>query len=304
MRKTPYTEFSAFMAVAEQLNFTKAAKQIGVSTATLSQTVRALEERLGVRLLNRTTRSVAPTEAGEHLLTRLKPLLDDYEAAINSVNEFRDKPAGVVRLTVAPPAAHAVIGPKLAEFAARYPDIRLEVSVDSTLVDIVSQHFDAGIRPEHRIDRDMIAVRVGGQMQSVVAAAPSYLARNSAPKVPQDLLEHQCIRIRLQNGAIIPWRFEKGGESFDVPVTGSLTLSGDPVLIERALVDGAGIGYLPRGYLANALAAKRLMPLLEDWMPSENNFYLYYPSRRQVPAALRAVIDFFRADSKEKAAAP
>src|SRR5579863_2447898 len=218
MRKTPYGEFTAFMAVAEQRNFTKAAKQIGISTGTLSQTIRALEERLGVRLLNRTTRSVAPTEAGEMLLTRLKPVLDDYESAIESLNEFRDKPAGLVRLTIAPPAAHSVIGPKLAAFIAQYPDIRLEISVDSANVDLVSQQFDAGIRAQHRIDRDMIAVHVGEQMQSVVIASPEYLKRHGKPKIPQDLQEHNCIRIRLSNGAILPWRFEEAGKSFEVSV--------------------------------------------------------------------------------------
>jgi DNA-binding transcriptional LysR family regulator len=299
MRRTPYGELSAFMAVAEQRNFTKAAKQIGISTATLSQTVRGLEERLGIRLLNRTTRSVAPTEAGERLLTRLKPVFDDYEAAIDSLNEFRDKPAGLVRLTIAPPAAHSVIGPKLAAFMAQYPDIRLEISVDSANVDLVSQQFDAGIRAEHRIDRDMIAVRVGEQMRSVVVASPEYLARHPKPKIPQDLQEHNCIRIRLSNGAIVPWRFQESGKSFEVPVTGSLILN-DVDVMRPAILDGAGLACLPRGYVAAAIAQGRLVPLLEEWTPQESNLCLYYPSRRQTPAALRAVIEFFRRDQKAR----
>lgn len=295
MRKTPYGELTAFMAVAEERNFTRAAKQIGISTATLSQTIRALEERLGVRLLNRTTRSVAPTEAGERLLTRLKPVLDDYESAIDSINEFRDKPAGLVRLTVAPPAAHSVIGPKLARFVAQYPDIRIEISVDSANIDIVSQQFDAGIRAEQGIDRDMIAVRVGEQMQSVVAASPAYLARHPAPKLPQDLREHNCIRFRLASGAILPWRFRKGDKSFEVSVTGSLILN-DVGLVRQALMDGAGIAYVPHGYLVSAIAEGRLVTLLEEWTPPQSGFFLYYPSRRQIPAALRALIDFLRQD--------
>lgn len=295
MRKTPYGELTAFMAVAEERNFTRAAKQIGISTATLSQTIRALEERLGVRLLNRTTRSVAPTEAGERLLTRLKPVLDDYESAIDSINEFRDKPAGLVRLTVAPPAAHSVIGPKLARFVAQYPDIRIEISVDSANIDIVSQQFDAGIRAEQGIDRDMIAVRVGEQMQSVVAASPAYLARHPAPKLPQDLREHNCIRFRLASGAILPWRFRKGDKSFEVSVTGSLILN-DVGLVRQALMDGAGIAYVPHGYLVSAIAEGRLVTLLEEWTPPQSGFFLYYPSRRQTPAALRALIDFLRQD--------
>ena len=297
MRKTPYGEFTAFMAVAEQRNFTRAAKQIGISTATLSQTIRALEERLGVRLLNRTTRSVAPTEAGERLLIRLKPVLDDYEAAIDSINEFRDKPAGLVRLTIAPPAAQSVIAPKLAKFMAQYPDIRLEISVDSAMVDIVSQQFDAGIRAEHRLDRDMIAVRVGQEVRGVVVASPDYLERHEGPKVPQDLQEHNCIRIRLSSGAILPWRFQKSGKSFEVPVSGSLILN-DVSVIRPAVVDGVGVAYLPGGYVAAAIAEKKLVPLLEEWTPRESYLCLYYPSRRQMPAALRAVIDFFRQDQK------
>lgn len=299
MRRTPYGELTAFIAVAEQRNFTKAAKQIGISTATLSQTIRALEERLGIRLLNRTTRSVAPTEAGERLLTRLKPVLDDYESAIDSLNEFRDKPAGLVRLTIAPPAAHSVIGPKLAMFMAQYPDIRLEISVDSANIDLVSQQFDAGIRAEHRIDRDMIAVHVGEQMQSVVVASPDYLTRHPRPKIPQDLLEHNCIRIRLSNGAVLPWRFQESGKSFEVPVTGSLVLN-DVDVMRPAILDGAGVAYLPRGYVAAAIAQNRLVPLLEEWTPHESNLCLYYPSRRQTPAALRAVIEFFRKDQKAR----
>lgn len=302
MRRTPYGELTAFMAVAEERNFTRAAKQIGISTATLSQTIRALEERLGVRLLNRTTRSVAPTEAGERLLTRLKPVLDDYESAIDSINEFRDKPAGLVRLTIAPPAAHSVIGPKLARFVAQYPDIRLEISVDSADIDIVSQQFDAGIRAEHRIDRDMIAVRVGEQMQSVVAASSAYLARNPKPKLPQDLQAHNCIRFRLASGAILPWRFQKNDRSFDVPVTGSLILN-DVGLVRYALLDGAGIAYVPRGYLANSLAEGHVVTLLEDWTPPQSSFFLYYPSRRQTPTALRALIDFLRDDKTTRSGA-
>ena len=297
MRRTPYGEFTAFMAVAEQRNFTRAAKHIGISTATLSQTIRALEERLGVRLLNRTTRSVAPTEAGERLLTRLKPVLDDYEAAIDSVNEFRDKPAGLVRLTIAPPAAQSVIAPKLTKFMAQYPDIRLEISVDSAMVDLVSQQFDAGIRDEQRLDRDMIAVRVGQEVRSVVVASPDYLARHARPKIPQDLQEHNCIRIRLSSGALLPWRFQKGGKGFEVPVSGSLIVN-DVSVMRPALLDGAGIAYVPQGYVAAAIAANQLVPMLEEWTPRESHLSLYYPSRRQMPAALRAVIDFFRQDQK------
>ena len=185
MRGTEFGELSAFMAVAEQRNFTRAAKQLGISPATLSETIRNLEDRLAVRLLNRTTRSVAPTEAGEKLLARLRPVIDDYEAAIDSLNEFRDKPAGLLRLTVAPPAAQSVLAPLLAKFLAQYPDIKLEISVDSANVDIVAQQFDAGIRAGDRVDRDMIAVKVTDEWRSAMVGAPAYLAKRGTPKAPR-----------------------------------------------------------------------------------------------------------------------
>lgn len=299
MRITPYGEFAAFITVAEQRNFTKAARQIGISTATLSQTIRALEERLGIRLLNRTTRSVSPTEAGEMLLARLKPVMDDYEAAIDSINQFRDTPAGIVRLTVAPPAAHSVIAPRLKEFAALYPDIRFEVSVDVTNVDIVSSQFDAGIRRESAIDRDMIAVRVSDPVRSAVVAAPSYLAAHPAPRTPHDLLDHNCLRFRLSGGAILPWRFARAGESFEVPVNGGF-ITNDVQLTIGAALDGIGLLLTARDYVAPYIANGRLVPLLEDWTPIGESLCLYYPSRRQLPAALRALIDFLRGDGKSR----
>lgn len=300
MRRTPYGEFSAFMAVAEHLNFTRAAKQLGIAPGTLSQTIRGLEEQLGVRLLNRTTRSVALTEAGEHLLTRLKPVVEEYRAAIDSINKFRDRPAGVVRLTVPPPAARSVIAPRLAAFMALYPDIKLEISVDTAMVDLVSHQFDAGIRLAEHVDRDMIAVRVSGDVRSAVVGSRDYFGCYKRPLVPQDLLDHNCIRIRLTNGMLLPWRFQKGNKSIEVPVTGSLTLN-DINLTLHAGLDGVGLLYLPHDYLDLALAEGHFVPVLEDWMPKAGPFYLYYPSRRQTPAALRALIDFLRGDQKSAA---
>lgn len=301
MRKTPGGELAAFIAVAEQRNFTKAATLIGLSTATLSQTIRSLEERLGVRLLNRTTRSVAPTAAGERLLMRLRPVLDEYEAALDSINEFRDTPAGHVRITVAAPAAHSVIGPRLGEFAALYPEIRLEVSVDAANVDIVANQFDAGIRLKGRIDRDMIAVRVSDDVGNAVVAAPSYLARHPKPKEPQDLQRHNCIRIRSSNGALLPWRFGDDGQFFEVPISGTF-MSNDIDLVISAALTGVGILQLPRDYLAQHIAEGRLVPLLEEWTQVWGTFMLYYPSRRQTPAALQALIDFLRLDGKKRPA--
>jgi LysR family transcriptional regulator, regulator of peptidoglycan recycling len=297
MRGTEFSELSAFMAVAAQRNFTRAAKQLGISPPTLSQSIRSLEERLGVRLLNRTTRSVAPTEAGEKLLLRLRPVIDDYEAAIESLNEFRDKPAGLLRLTVAPPAAQSVLAPLLAKFLAQYPDIRLEISVDSANIDIVAQQFDAGIRAGDRIDRDMIAVKITDEWQTAVVGAPAYLKQRGEPKVPQDLHAHNCIRIRLQSGALLPWRFQEGGKGFELAVSGSLIVN-EVGVMTLALLDGVGLAQLPRAYSAAAIASGRLVSVLEGWQPSGAGFALYYPSRRQTPAALQALIDFLRKDQR------
>jgi DNA-binding transcriptional LysR family regulator len=300
MRRTPNGEFTAFMTVAEQRNFTQAAKQLGISTATLSQTIRALEERLGVRLLNRTTRSVAPTEAGEMLLARLKPVLEDYEAAIDSINQFRDKPAGLLRLTVAPPAIHSVIAPRIGEFSALYPDIRLEISVEATNVDIVANQFDAGIRLEGHIDRDMIAVRVSEKLRMAVVAAPSYLAQRGKPATPVDLQNHNCIRLRLSNGATLPWRLRGNDKQVEVHISGSL-IANDMGLILAAALAGVGVIYGPREYVTRYLADGRLVPLLEEWTPLAGSWFLYYSSRRQTPAALQALIDFLRLDKKPAA---
>jgi DNA-binding transcriptional LysR family regulator len=298
MRGTEFGELSAFMAVADQRNFTRAAKHLGISPATLSQTIRTLEERLGVRLLNRTTRSVAPTEAGEKLLLRLRPVIDDYEAAIDSLNEFRDKPAGLLRLTVSPPAAQAVLAPVIAKFLAQYPDIRLEISVDSANVDIVAQQFDAGIRAGDRVDRDMIAIRITDEWKAAFVGAPSYLEKHGPPKQPEDLRDHNCIRIRLANGALVPWRFQKDGKYFEMVVSGSLILN-DASLISPTLLDGIGLAQLPNALVANSLASGRLVSLLEAWQPIGAPFALYYSSRRQTPAALQALVNFLRQDQRK-----
>ena len=203
MRGPGLADMSAFVTIAEERSFAKAATRLGVSPSTLSETLRKLEERLGVRLLDRTTRSVAPTEAGERLLARLRPLLEDYEAALEAINDFRDKPAGLLRLTVAPPAADFVLAPLVARFLAQYPEISLEIVVDSALTDIVAGRFDAGIRPGERLERDMIAVRVSDELKYAVVASPDYLARRR-PENPQTLAAHNCIRIRLPSGGFIP----------------------------------------------------------------------------------------------------
>jgi LysR family transcriptional regulator, regulator of peptidoglycan recycling len=303
MRGTQFSELSAFVAVAEQASFTKAAKQIGLSTATLSQTIRALEERLGVRLLNRTTRSVSPTEAGERLLARLRPALDEFDDALESINAFRDRPAGHLRLTVPPPVASFVLAPLLASFLARYPEIALEISVDSALVDIVANRFDAGIRFGPRVARDMIAVPVTDKLRVVVVASPEYLAQHPRPQTPKDLLTHNCIRLRFGISGLAPWHFLVNGKEIEFDVEGPLTVN-DGELAVRAALDGVGILYMLEDYVAPMIADGRLVSLLDEWLPPPaDGFYLYYPSRRQNPAALQALIGFLRANFKASGSA-
>src|SRR5262250_826452 len=219
MRKPDIAEMSAFVAVAERASFAKAARHLGVSRSTLSETIRALEEKLGVRLLNRTTRSVAPTEIGERLLAELRPALESIEQAVESINVFRDKPTGHLRLTVPRPAAKMVIEPIVAKFLAAHPAITLEIVTDSALTDIVRDRFDAGIRPGHRVERDMIAIRLGEDARPTVVASPKYLQQHPRPKVPNDLQAHNCVRMRFASGAIHQWAFEKRGKSLEVAVS-------------------------------------------------------------------------------------
>jgi DNA-binding transcriptional LysR family regulator len=233
-------------------------------------------------------------------LARLGPVLDDLSAALDSVNDFRNTPAGLLRLTVPPPVARSIIEPVLARFLAEHPALQLEVSADGTLVDIVRERFDAGIRPGERIDRDMVALRILREMRISLVAAPAYLARHGRPAAPADLQRHDCIRMRFPSGAFQPWRFERAGKSLEVAVTGSL-IANEPELALRAAVDGIGLAYTPSDYVVPLVAAGRLVPLLEDWMLRPANLFLYYPTRRHVPAPLQAFIDFLR---RERLVAP
>jgi DNA-binding transcriptional LysR family regulator len=294
MQKPGFAEMTAFVAIAERLSFAKAAVHLGVSRSTLSETIRGLEEKLGVRLLNRTTRSVALTEVGERLLAELRPALASFEAAVESINQFRDKPAGHLRLTVPRPAAKMVIEPILGRFLATYPAISLEIVTDSALTDIVRDRFDAGIRPGHVLEQDMIAIRVGEDARPTVVGSPDYVRRHGRPKAPADLQTHNCIRQRFASGAIHQWAFEKRGKSVEVMVRGSLVV-GDGDLALRAALDGAGLARLPVTLVDAHVAQGRLISLLEDWMPRSVGFFLYYPSRRQAPAALQALVDFLKA---------
>jgi DNA-binding transcriptional LysR family regulator len=295
MRKASIAEMSAFVAIAERGSFARAAAQLGVSRSSLSESLRALEERLGVRLLNRTTRSVALTEAGERLFVQLRPLLDNFDAALDSVNVFRDSPAGHVRITVPRPAARNIIAPVLSRFLRAYPAVTLEIAIDSNLTDIVRDRFDAGIRPGHRVEQDMIALRVGEDAEPTVVASPEYLRRHGTPKEPSDLRRHNCTRMRFASNAFARWVFEKRGCSIEVDVSGSL-IAGDSELAVRAALDGVALARVPRSSAGAYLANGSLVAVLEDWRPRSVGFYLYYPSRRQMPAALQALIDTLKAE--------
>jgi len=306
MRQPEFAELSAFAAVAERSSFAKAATHLGISRSTLSEIIRGLEEKLGVRLLNRTTRSVGLTEVGERLLGQLQPLLDNYEAVVESINGFRGKPAGRLRLSVPRPALGSVIEPILARFLAAHPAISLEISVDRALIDIVRERFDAGIRPGRRVEKDMIAIPVGDETRPIVVASPDYLRGRARPKAPGDLHAHNCINLRFASGELHRWAFEKRGKKLEVTVDGSLTVN-DGDLAVRAALDGVGICRVLSDYVTPLIAQKRLVPLLEDWAPRPTTFYLYYPSRRQNPAPLQALIEFVQpnvrnADSSRSAA--
>jgi DNA-binding transcriptional LysR family regulator len=299
MRGSEFGELTAFVAVAEQRSFSKAAMAVGISASTMSQTIRSLEERLGVRLLNRTTRSVALTEAGDRLLQQIHPALDELGDALESLAAFSDRPAGVLRLSVASIAAKMVIDPVLPSFRAAYPAVSLDIMVDDSQIDIVDGGFDAGIRIAPRIERDMIAVRVSPESRLIAVASPAYLAAHGRPETPADLRRHDCIRLRHSTGAIKKWEFDDDGKTVEIPVEGSLiTNSLDHVV--RAATAGIGIGYMLEEYMAPDLAAGRLVPILDEWAMPFGGFHLFYPSRRQTPPKLRALIDFLGADTRKQ----
>ena len=288
------TETTAFVAVVELKSFTKAAKQLALSPPRVSELVRNLEERLRVRLVERTTRSVAPTAAGERLLGRLRPVLDEYQSALESTNEFRGKPAGILRLTAPPPAGDFFLASAIPRFLAHYPEISLDLSFTDALTDIVAERFDAGIRIGERIERDMIAVRVTDELPLVVAGSPAYFAQRGKPKTPDDLVAHDCIRIRFSSGTYVPWRFRVKRRDLEVHVEGRLVVNSVTVA-RRAAVEGLALLQGPPVFIASDLAEGRLVTALDEWAPTPaTGFFLYYPSRRQMRPALKAFVDFLR----------
>ena len=292
-------DLAAFLAVARAGGFRDGARISGQSASGLSEAVRRLEMQLGVRLLNRTTRSVVPTEAGERLLQRLEPALREVDAALDVVNGFRDRPAGTLRLNVSVGAARLVLPAVVPRFLAAFPDIRLEVVTEDRFVDIVAEGCDAGIRYDERLEKDMIAVPIGPRHQRfATAASPAYLARCGRPGHPRDLLAHACLRARFSSGAMAPWEFERDGEVLRVDPTGPLIVqagSAADLAIEAAIA-GTGIVHLFEDWLRPHLDSGALEPILEPWWQRFSGPFLYYPGRRLVPAPLRAFIDFIKAD--------
>lgn len=293
MKRDDLPDLAAFVAIADAMSFTRAASALGMSPSALSHAMKGLEGRLGVRLLARTTRSVAPTEAGERLLANLRPALAEIEAGLTALDGRRDRIAGTIRLTVPKHAAITVLQPILPGFLASHPDIRVEVTVDDSLTDIVAGRYDAGIRFGEKVAGDMIAVRVGPEIRSTVVAAPSYLAGRTSPASPQELSGHRCINYRLATaGGLYPWEFERDGRPFQIRVEGPLVLN-DVDLVLAATLAGIGIAYLFEDQVAASVAEGRLVRILDDWCWAAPGYHLYYPSRR-IPPALAALVDVLR----------
>lgn len=294
MAKIDLNHLSALIVVARERSFTRAAAQLGISQSALSHTIRKLEEGLGVRLLMRSTRGVSPTDAGERMLANIAPLYQGIEAELSAVSELRDKPSGTIRITAHDHAASKVLWPRLATLLPRYPDIKVEVSIDYGLTDIVGERFDAGIRCGDIVARDMIALRIAPDMRMAVAGAPSYFARRPPPQSPHDLAAHDCINLRLPtHGALSSWELAKDGKTSQWQVDGQCVFNTTPQKLAAAL-DGCGLAYLPEDMIQDHVAAGRLVAVLESWWPTLPGYHLYYPSRRQHSAAFALVVDALR----------
>ena len=294
MQRGHLDDLVAFVAVGQERSFTRAAAKLGVSQSALSHTIRDLEARLGVRLLTRTTRSVSPTEAGERLLSTLGPRFEEIEAELAAVRELREKPAGTIRITATENATATVLLPKLAPLLREYPDIKVEIIIDYGLTDIVAQQYDAGVRSGEQVAKGMIAVRIGPDMRMAVVGAPAYFRRHPEPKRPQDLIEHNCINLRLpSHGRVYAWEFEKGGRALKVRVEGQFTFNATGQILSTALA-GSGLAYVPESMVQPYLAKGRLKRVLEDWCLPYSGYHLFYPSRRQPSAAFALMIDALR----------
>lgn len=294
MARNNFNDLLAFRAVAMERSFTRAAAQMGVSTSALSHAVRGLEERLNIRLLNRTTRTVVPTDAGERLLGTVSALFDGVEAELARLGELRDKPSGTIRITTSAHAAKTILEPALRPLLAAYPDLTVELSADAGFIDIVAERFDAGVRLGETIAQDMIALRIGPDMRMAASASPAYLAQHDAPLTPHDLSRHNCINLRFPTyGGLYAWEFEKDGRALNVRVEGQLIVN-DTTLALQAAIDGIGICYVTDDQVLPLIAGGRLIRVLEDWCPPFPGYHLYYPSRRQHSSAFAVLIEALR----------
>jgi DNA-binding transcriptional LysR family regulator len=294
MRRENITDLLAFLAVARDQSFTKAAAKLGVSQSALSHTVRNLEARLGIRLLTRTTRRVAPTQAGERLLLTVGHRFEEIEAELHALSELRDKPAGTIRISATENAIQTLLVPKLEKFLPEYPDIHVEFTIDYGLTDIVAERYDAGVRSGEQVAKDMIAVRIGPDIRMAVVSAPSYFEKRSVPKKPQELTEHNCINLRLPtHGSLYAWEFEKGSRELRVRVEGQLIFNGTFQMINAALV-GLGLAYVPEDLVQDHIAKGSLKRVLDDWCPPYSGYHLWYPSRRQTSQAFALLVEALR----------
>lgn len=294
MERENIADLLAFIAVARERSFTRAAAKLGVSQSALSHTLRRLEKRLGLRLLTRSTRSVAPTEAGERLLLTVAPRFEEVEAELEAITELREKPAGTIRISAGEHSVATVLWPRLDGFLRDYPDIKVELSLDGALIDIVAGRFDAGVRLGEQVAKDMIAMRIGPDWRMAIVAAPSYFATRPEPVTPHDLTTHNCINLRLASyGGFYAWEFERGGEKLNVRVEGQLAFNSTTPILVAALA-GHGLACLPEGMAAPHIAAGRLRQVLVGWCPLFDGYHLYYPSRRQSSPAFTALLQALR----------
>lgn len=297
MKRDELNDLAAFVMVADQMSFTRAASKLGMSPSALSHAMKALEDRLGLQLLVRTTRRVSTTEVGERLLKTLRPAFEDINTELTALGELRDKPAGTVRITTPRHAATSVLWPVLPGFLDAHPDVRVEITIDEGLTDIIESRYDAGIRFGEKVAKDMISVRVGPDIRAAVVGSPAYFANRPIPNTPQDLAGHRCINYRFAtSGGLYPWEFEGDGRPFQVRVNGPLVFN-DSDLILAATLAGQGVAYLFEDQIADPIAEGRLIRVLAEWCPPFPGYYLYHPSRRQIPPVLAALIHVLRVKS-------
>ncbi|WP_415769966.1 LysR family transcriptional regulator [Pseudomonas sp. LB3P38] len=297
MTADSYDQLAIFSAVAQERSFTRAAAKLGMSQPALSRTMRQLEERLGVRLLARTTRSVSPTEAGEHLLRVIAPRFEEIDNELALLSEFRDKPSGKLRITAGEHSAITILHPVLAKLLPDNPDLKIEIIVDYGLTDIVAEGFDAGVRLGEQVAKDMIAMRIGPDMRMAVVSSPAYFARYPKPKIPSDLMQHNCITLRMPTyGGLFLWEFEKNGQELKVRVEGQLVFNNIAMRLEAAL-QGLGLAYMPEDLVQEHVAQGRLIRVLADWCEPFSGYHLYYPSRRQSSPAFTLLREALRYSS-------